>query len=138
MKTLPLIAALAILGFSAPGLADSTLGAAVEQGESSGLTINVIVYGDDACPQDEGGEIVVCARHPESERYRIPERLRGNPASPSNQSWSSRIMAIEENQRDNLPTGCSVLSSASGAGCLARMLRQWRAERRLMQSENQP
>ena len=37
---------------------------------------NLIVYGDDPCPKGEGDEIIVCARKPESERYRIPKKLR--------------------------------------------------------------
>ena len=30
--------------------------------------INLLVYGDDPCPQSQGDEIVVCARRPEAER----------------------------------------------------------------------
>ena len=36
----------------------------------------IIVYGTDPCPRSTDDEVVVCARKPESERFRIPERLR--------------------------------------------------------------
>ena len=40
----------------------------------------IIVYGNDPCPRSTDSEVVVCARKPESERYRIPERYReGEP-----------------------------------------------------------
>ena len=32
----------------------------------------VVVYGDDPCPQSTADEVVVCARRPDDERYRIP------------------------------------------------------------------
>ena len=38
--------------------------------------VQVDVFGDDPCPKGVGDEIVVCARLPESERFRIPAPLR--------------------------------------------------------------
>jgi hypothetical protein len=49
----------------------------------------LIVYGEDPCPQSTNDEIIVCARLPEDDRYRIPERLRNDPNAPANQSWAS-------------------------------------------------
>ena len=43
------------------------------QAEPPQRITNLLVYGDDPCPKGEGDEIVVCARRPESERYRIPK-----------------------------------------------------------------
>ena len=48
---------------------------------------SLIVYGEDPCPQSEGEEIVVCARRPESERYRIPKKLREKPAVSGGPGW---------------------------------------------------
>src|SRR5690606_1854829 len=45
----------------------------------------VFVYGDDPCPPSEGDEIVVCARLPDNDRYRIPKELRADPLAPANQ-----------------------------------------------------
>src|SRR6187551_1268506 len=50
----------------------------------------IIVYGTDACPRSTDDEVVVCARKPEAERYRIPERLRQGGSLQSRQSWAAR------------------------------------------------
>ena len=55
----------------------------------------LIVYGDDKCPESAGDEIVVCARMDEADRYRIPSNLRGDPNDPRNQAMSERIKAYE-------------------------------------------
>src|SRR3712207_7347475 len=55
----------------------------------------MIVYGNDPCPPSTDDTIVVCARKPEGERYRIPEILRGDPNDPENQAWASRATALE-------------------------------------------
>lgn len=55
----------------------------------------LIVYGDDVCPESKGDEIVVCARLNEADRYRIPSSLRGDPNDLRNQAWSERVMAYE-------------------------------------------
>lgn len=49
----------------------------------------LIVYGDDPCPTSSDEEIVVCARKPETERYRIPEDLREGPEGRA-RSWTER------------------------------------------------
>ncbi len=56
-----------------PGLAPLP---AAAQDQAGDKVNTVIVYGEDECPQSTGGDIVVCARMDESERYRIPEALR--------------------------------------------------------------
>ena len=43
----------------------------------------IIVYGTDPCPRSTDDEVVVCARKPESERFRIPENLRQGGSMPS-------------------------------------------------------
>ena len=42
----------------------------------------IIVYGTDPCPRSTDDEVVVCARKPEAERFRIPERLREGGSLP--------------------------------------------------------
>ena len=34
----------------------------------------IIVYGNDPCPRSTDDQVVVCARRPETERYRLPEK----------------------------------------------------------------
>lgn len=90
-----------------------------------------IVYGNDTCPEPVGDEIVVCARKPESERYRIPEELRKDKnARPSEISWASRAQDLEDASRPSRPGSCSVVGSGGQSGCMAQMMRQWFAERR--------
>lgn len=91
---------------------------------------NLVVYGDDPCPEPaDEEEIVVCARQPEEERYRIPAPLRRGDRR-TEASWTARAAALEDAQRDTRPDGCSVVGSFGQTGCTQQMLRQWQAERR--------
>jgi hypothetical protein len=55
----------------------------------------LIVYGNDQCPESKGEEIVVCARMAEKERYRIPTSLRDDPNDIRKDSWTNRVVAYE-------------------------------------------
>jgi hypothetical protein len=99
---------------------------------------NLIVYGDDACPKANGDEIVVCARKPESERYRIPKKLREKPAVSGGPGWGSQVATMENVQRQTLPGSCSAIGSNGFTGCAAKMLQQWFAERRMQESAGIP
>ena len=102
------------------------------------VVFNLTVYGDDPCPQAKGDEIIVCARRPESERYRIPKKLREKPAPSGGPGWGSQVATMEQVQRQNLPNSCSVIGSNGFTGCTAKMLEQWFAERRMQQSAGKP
>lgn len=96
---------------------------------------SLVVYGEDPCPQPaDPEEIVVCARLPESERYRIPPRLRRGPDRIET-SWGSRAETLEEAQRDTRPDGCSVVGTWGQTGCRQELLRRWAAERRMRRRE---
>ena len=83
-RALPLAAAIAAIA-AAPAAAQ----------EDAGDKVNmVIVYGDDVCPEPLAGEITVCARKAENERYRIPEDLRLSD-SPQNTAWTQRVESYE-------------------------------------------
>ncbi|WP_030538831.1 hypothetical protein [Sphingobium sp. DC-2] len=99
---------------------------------------NLIVYGDDPCPKGEGDEIIVCARKPESERYRIPKKLREKPAPSGGPGWGSQVATMEQVQRQTLPGSCSAIGSNGFTGCTAKMLEQWFAERRMQESRGEP
>jgi hypothetical protein len=80
---------------------------ATQQGDEK---INqLIIYGDDKCPESKGDEIVVCAR--EADRYRIPSSLRDDPNDPRNQAMSERIKSYEY-----VGASGTMSCSASGAG----------------------
>ncbi len=97
----------------------------------------VVVYGEDPCPssinEDGEEEIVVCARRPEEERYRIPAPLR--QTEPTEVSWGSRVEALEDSSRHMRPNSCSVVGSYGQTGCTQEMIRQWFAERRARRQE---
>lgn len=99
---------------------------------------NLIVYGDDPCPQGEGDEIVVCARRPESERYRIPKKLREKPEVSGGPGWGSQVANMEDAQRYTRPGSCSPVGANGQSGCTAAMLRQWFAEKRMEESRGTP
>lgn len=95
----------------------------------------LVVYGNDPCPKSADGSIIVCARRPESERYRIPKSLRQKPAPPAEQAWGSRVEALDAASRAVLPNSCSPIGSSGFTGCTAAMLRQWYAERQRAAAE---
>ncbi|HYD12312.1 MAG TPA: hypothetical protein VEC11_05655 [Allosphingosinicella sp.] len=89
----------------------------------------LVIYGNDPCPSSGAdNEVVVCARRPEEERYRIPRRIRER--QPTETSWASRVEGLEEEGRVGRPNSCSVVGSYGFTGCNAAMIRQWYAERR--------
>jgi hypothetical protein len=88
----------------------------------------LIVYGDDPCPRGNPDEIVVCARKPESERYRIPKALRGNPNDPANQAWTNRASELQYVGRSGIGS-CSPVGPGGASGCFNQLVRQARAER---------
>ncbi|MXO60549.1 hypothetical protein GRI89_13470 [Altererythrobacter salegens] len=114
MKALPVLAALA---------AASTFASvpAAAQDADGGEKINqLIIYGDDECPKSEGGEITVCARLDESERYRIPPDLRQSD-SPDNVPWTNRVKSFEA-VGDFGPLSCSAVGLGGELGCTAKMI----------------
>jgi hypothetical protein len=90
----------------------------------------LIVYGNDPCPQSKPGEILVCARQPESERYRLPRRFRSGRGDAAQQSWANRASALEYVGRAGTPNSCSPVGSGGQSGCMQQFLRQAREERR--------
>ena len=99
---------------------------------------NLVVYGDDPCPSGEGDEIVVCARKPESERYRIPKKLREKPEVSGGPGWGSQVAGMEAAGRQILPGSCSAIGSNGFTGCTAKALAQWFAEKRMNESAGVP
>jgi len=121
MKRLALLAlAATIIGLApAPAAAQDDAGDRVN---------TVIIYGEDECPSSAGGEIVVCARLDESERYRIPEALRQSD-DPANEAWTSRVKSFET-VGDFGPLSCSPVGLGGELGCTAQMIEQAYAEKR--------
>jgi hypothetical protein len=82
----------------------------------------VIVYGDDPCPRSENpDEIIVCARQPEEERYRIPRDLReaeraANIAREDNVPASRAQLASGRDSASG-PGSCSTAGPGGTTGC---------------------
>jgi hypothetical protein len=110
-------------------LAAPSFAADTDQPKEPDKITTLIVYGDDPCPRSSDEEIVVCAREPESERYRIPKRLRHVKPSAVGRSWGERAQVLEMVGRRGAPSSCSPIGSNGQSGCMAQFLRQAREER---------
>ena len=98
----------------------------------------LVVYGNDPCPAGADGEVVVCARQPESERYRIPKAFRGRAYNAARDgSWAGTAKVLEATSREQLPNSCSANGSLGQSGCWDRFVAQANADRQA-QEQAQP
>lgn len=105
----------------AAGAFSILLATAPAAAQDAGERVNqLIVYGDDPCPQSNGDEITVCARKDESERYRIPEPLRGSQ-SPQNDAWNNKVLAYETVGKTGIRS-CSPTGAGGELGCTQRLI----------------
>ena len=88
----------------------------------------LIIYGDDPCPQSSNDEIIVCARLPENDRYRIPPNVRDDPNNPNRQSWANRAVELSYLGRAGTDS-CSPTGPGGFTGCFNPIGQQARAER---------
>ena len=88
----------------------------------------IIVYGTDPCPRSTDDEVVVCARKPEAERYRIPERYRQGGSRQSRESWANRAIAFETYGRTGV-NSCSPVGPQGFTGCTQQLINQAFRER---------
>jgi hypothetical protein len=96
--------------------------------DSGGDRVNqLIVFGNDPCPPPADGEITVCARKNEGERYRIPEALRQSDA-PDNDAWNNRVLAYETVGR-NGTLSCSPVGASGMTGCVSQLIKTAYAEK---------
>jgi hypothetical protein len=117
--------------FAAALLVAAAFASPLQAGEPPARTTNLVVYGNDPCPGSSDSEIVVCARRPENERYRIPKSLRDRQrrTDPTSTSWASHWAGIEDQTRYTRPDSCSPVGSWGQTGCLQAMIRRWWEER---------
>ncbi|MBF5090269.1 MULTISPECIES: hypothetical protein [unclassified Novosphingobium] len=125
-RFLPRITALALIATA--GIAASQ--PVLAQDATSGEKVNqLIIYGDDPCPASNAGEITVCARKDESERFRIPAPLRDNPNAAANQGWTERVRAYETVGAAGV-NSCSPVGSGGASGCVSRLINAAYAEKK--------
>ena len=85
----------------------------------------IVVYGTDPCPRSTDDAVVVCARRPESERYRIPEKYRPSGPPQAGQSWTNKAKVLET--VGNTGTfSCSPVGPGGYTGCLTQVINQAR------------
>lgn len=105
-----------------------TLGLAPAHAQAQGRQRIVEVFGNDRCPEGTGGEIIVCAKRPESDRYRIPTEFR-EPTAADRESQESRVdqmVAIGKTGTDS----CSAVGPGGFTGCFVQQVRQNREEKK--------
>ena len=130
LHTLTLAAATVALGLPA------TFGAAPALAQPSRVS-EIIVYGTDPCPRSTDDDVVVCARKPESERFRIPERLRTGGSLQSRQSWANRAIAFETYGKTGI-NSCSPVGAGGFTGCTQKLIDQAFREREEEVAEQTP
>ena len=120
----------------APALGVSAPAAAQDAGGDVRIA-EIIVYGTDPCPRSTDSEVVVCARKPESERYRIPERYRESGPLQTRQSWANKAKSFEYVGRTGTMS-CSAVGPGGYTGCLQNMIDRARADARQADQEGVP
>ncbi|MBA3526168.1 MAG: hypothetical protein H0T82_04525 [Sphingomonas sp.] len=130
---------IALASTAAAGLlAGIALASVPAAAQDPGDTIaEIIVYGNDPCPRSTDDEVVVCARRPEAERYRIPERLRAGGSLQSRQAWAARAKSLEYVGRSG-PQSCSPVGPGGHTGCLEQLIEAARAERNELAAGSRP
>lgn len=110
------------------GLAAIAAAPPVAAQDEAGDRVNqVIIYGDDECPVSDADTITVCARMDESERYRIPERLRES-GDPANAAWTDRVRSFEAVGNFG-PLSCTPVGAGGELGCTPQFIEAAYAER---------
>jgi len=101
---------------------------------------NVTVYGEEACPKAEEGEVVVCSRKDADEQFRIPEELRQTEFTPAKNSWVNKAEVVTDVNREagGLPDTCSPVGTGGQTGCFMEAARAAAAAKRERQQSQVP
>lgn len=87
----------------------------------------LILYGDQTCPESTDEQINICARS-KTDPYRIDENLRELPGPQSN-SWANQASELSYVGRGGAES-CSTTGPGGFTGCLGQIINSARAERR--------
>jgi hypothetical protein len=102
-------------------MAQAGMGAAVLAQEGPVRARTIVVYGDDPCPTARNpDEIIVCARRPEEERFRIPRELRELEAAqiPRRDDVGAERAALASGRPAATGIGsCSAVGPGGMTGC---------------------
>ena len=97
----------------------------------------IIVYGNDPCPRSTEDQVVVCARRPEAERYRIPPNMRQSGTPQQMESWAVRSKSLETVGNTGM-NSCSPVGPAGYTGCLMKVIKEANGERKQQADEENP
>lgn len=97
----------------------------------------IIVYGSDPCPRSTDDQVVVCARRPEAERYRIPPKMRPSGTPQQMQSWAVRSKNLETVGATGI-NSCSPVGPAGYTGCLTKVIQEAKGERKQTADQQTP
>jgi len=97
----------------------------------------IIVYGTDPCPRSTDDQVVVCARRPEGERYRIPEKFRPGGTRQQTDSWANKARVIETVGATGI-NSCSPVGPGGYTGCLTRVIKEAREQRKQQAEDTIP
>ena len=117
---------LAGAAFLAGGLTTLPAPAVAQSGDSIS---EIIVYGTDPCPRSTDDKVVICARKPEAERYRIPEKLRSGGPRQTREAWANKARQFETVGSTGT-FSCSPVGPGGYTGCLTQVINQAKRERR--------
>jgi hypothetical protein len=96
----------------------------------------IVVYGTDPCPPSPPGEIVVCARRPDTDRYRIPERFRApDKLTGEHEAWAYRAQSLEVAGAGGIQS-CSPVGPGGASGCMQQLINSAKREREQIRSED--
>ena len=127
MRRLILLAALA----AAPAFAQSQLKPAESSDGTRPREKLVIVYGNDACPKSgDPNEIIVCSRHPDEERYRIPPSIRNEGVKPGSVRNGALVRGDAPGGAGGSIGSCTPIGPGGGTGCQQQIQDAYRAEKR--------
>jgi hypothetical protein len=87
----------------------------------------IIVYGDDPCPRSTDDQVVVCARRPEAERYRIPPKMRQSGTPQEMESWARKSQSLSTVGATGI-NSCSPVGPAGYTGCLMQVIKEAKGE----------
>jgi hypothetical protein len=127
---------IALSGTAALGAAMAALPAPAAA-QSDNAVSEIIVFGNDPCPRSTDDQVVVCARKPEGERYRIPEKLRPSGSRQQKEAWANRARALETVGSTGTNT-CSPVGPGGFTGCLTKVIREARTQQRQQAEDNTP
>ena len=134
MKTRLFVIASAVVG---SGIVSLVPAAAQQAPAAQQRTREIIVFGTDPCPRSTDDEVVVCARRPEKERYRLPEALRPSGPPQVSTSWGVKAKQLATMGQTG-PGTCSGVGPGGDFGCALKDIQRGVAERNEQDAQDSP